>query len=920
MADSKASNCCQSCREQLGSEFIKFREYKFHRAHFQCVECHKQLEKQKFYWKTNSLYCHEHFVSKFCHTCRVCAEKIESGRVIPACGSHYHPNHFVCATCSKSLLEEKYYENDNLPFCEEHLMCFACNKQVKEEEMSRIHSRVYHKACLKCCLCHISLSINQRDSVKKRVFFKDNNMYCEDDYLDVFSRRCTACGKHIQGECVSANEESFHPECLKCFVCEKSLDSYICVNGYLLCEQHARFPLPFPHCSVCSTVIEEEEHIISTIGGHKMHSKCFTCRLCFKPLEKMTCRLREGLLCCEECFFSRPRILLSNTNTNALDVKRESSISESPMFLSFTALSHMLVSPMISPLFPSSSPSDTSPLLPLRPSSLSLASLSLLPPAPSASASSSSSSSCSRSSFSSPSRSPRASSPSNAATTRERKERASACACSAHSPSLSPFTKERKERTRSASPSLSPSPRERKERTASASSVSANGFSSPLPKERVARRAVLSPSLPPSPSIILSRALGSSSSTPSIAPPDSLLTYIPSTFTHSTSYSLSPTSFTLTPPTATITVLTTTSSTTRFLPSLLSTTTYTTAMPPSLSPSNRGSTTLLTLTSTIARPSSTITTLSPVTTALFSAPSNESTIATTVASTSENSSEPFQDSPPIATAAPLSSVQKPIRWRKGKLIGTGGSAKVYEATNVDSGELMALKQVVFHNAEQAAQLRLEVEMMKHLEHPNIVRMISLEWSESKANILMEYVDGRSMSDALVKGPFDELRIKRCVQQLLLALQYCHGVGIVHRDIKGKNVLLHSNDNLKLADFGSAEWINGKKSDPNGYNYTPLWTAPEMPTGQYDNRVDIWSLGCVVIEMASGKPPWDEMHFENQFRALYHIGHTQNIPLIPQCLSLLAKEFVLLCLRRDPALRPFASELLLHPWFQVVDAT
>jgi serine/threonine protein kinase len=82
-----------------------------------------------------------------------------------------------------------------------------------------------------------------------------------------------------------------------------------------------------------------------------------------------------------------------------------------------------------------------------------------------------------------------------------------------------------------------------------------------------------------------------------------------------------------------------------------------------------------------------------------------------------------------------------------------------------------------------------------------------------------------------------------------------------------------------------------------YNYTPLWTAPEVLVGDYNAKVDIWSLGCVIIEMASAKPPWSEENFENPFRALYHIGNSNSIPKIPDTLSEIAKDLVRLCLQR-----------------------
>jgi serine/threonine protein kinase len=144
---------------------------------------------------------------------------------------------------------------------------------------------------------------------------------------------------------------------------------------------------------------------------------------------------------------------------------------------------------------------------------------------------------------------------------------------------------------------------------------------------------------------------------------------------------------------------------------------------------------------------------------------------------------------------------------------------------------------------------------------------------------------------------------------------------VHRDIKGKNILVDSQGNIKLADFGSAKRFSnilGKAAPSVSYNYTPLWTAPEVLTGDYNSRVDIWSLGCVIIEMVSGKPPWSEQNFENPFRALYHIGNSDSLPKIPDSMSDAGRAFVLRCLTRDPDKRPSASKLLEDSWVDISD--
>eukprot|EP00462_Mataza_sp_D1_P027553 CAMPEP_0175174876 /NCGR_PEP_ID=MMETSP0087-20121206/32889_1 /TAXON_ID=136419 /ORGANISM="Unknown Unknown, Strain D1" /LENGTH=164 /DNA_ID=CAMNT_0016466421 /DNA_START=1 /DNA_END=496 /DNA_ORIENTATION=- len=157
---------------------------------------------------------------------------------------------------------------------------------------------------------------------------------------------------------------------------------------------------------------------------------------------------------------------------------------------------------------------------------------------------------------------------------------------------------------------------------------------------------------------------------------------------------------------------------------------------------------------------------------------------------------------------------------------------------------------------------------------------------------MEYVPGKSVDTLLEKfGAFDEQVTRSYTKQLLESLALW----------------------FSQANAGHA----GKDAPSVSYNYTPLWTAPEVLQGDYNSKVDVWSLGCVVVEMASGKPPWSEENFENPFRALYHIGNSNKIPQIPQSMSEEAKDFVQFCLKRDPDERPTAKEMLSHQWMRNV---
>lgn len=282
----------------------------------------------------------------------------------------------------------------------------------------------------------------------------------------------------------------------------------------------------------------------------------------------------------------------------------------------------------------------------------------------------------------------------------------------------------------------------------------------------------------------------------------------------------------------------------------------------------------------------------------------------------------FSKTPPGLPAPPRKEEAPAIRWRKGELIGCGAFGRVYMGMNLDSGELLAIKQVLIapNNAKEKTQghireIEEEVRLLKNLSHPNIVRYLGTVRESDSLNILMEFVPGGSISSLLEKfGSFPEPVIIMYTKQLLLGLEYLHKNGIMHRDIKGANILVDNKGCIRLADFGASKkvvelaTVNGAKS----MKGTPYWMAPEviLQTG-HSFSADIWSVGCTVIEMATGKPPWSEQY--QQFAAVLHIGRTKAHPPIPEDLSPEAKDFLLKCLHKEPSLRLSASELLQHPF-------
>ncbi|XP_057763042.1 mitogen-activated protein kinase kinase kinase YODA-like [Arachis stenosperma] len=292
---------------------------------------------------------------------------------------------------------------------------------------------------------------------------------------------------------------------------------------------------------------------------------------------------------------------------------------------------------------------------------------------------------------------------------------------------------------------------------------------------------------------------------------------------------------------------------------------------------------------------------------------------------SVTNSSPFSHSNSTATSPSLprspgradNPVSPGSRWKKGKLIGRGTFGHVYVGFNKESGEMCAMKEVTLFSddaksKESAKQLMQEINLLSRLRHPNIVQYYGSETVGDKLYIYLEYVSGGSIYKLLQEyGQFGELAIRSYTQQILSGLAYLHATNTVHRDIKGANILVDPNGRVKLADFGMAKHITGQ-SCPLSFKGSPYWMAPEVIKNSkgYNLAVDIWSLGCTVLEMATTKPPWSQ--YEG-VAAMFKIGNSKELPTIPDNLSSEGKDFVIKCLQRNPHNRPSARELLGHPF-------
>jgi serine/threonine protein kinase len=259
--------------------------------------------------------------------------------------------------------------------------------------------------------------------------------------------------------------------------------------------------------------------------------------------------------------------------------------------------------------------------------------------------------------------------------------------------------------------------------------------------------------------------------------------------------------------------------------------------------------------------------------------------------------------------------QSAPKWRKGCKIGAGAHGCVYKAQNLTNGHLFVVKETKMEDTVYLEKLRRELDICKDLCHPHIVRTLGHEYVEQHLYIHLEYVPGGSLRSILSEfGPLDHDIMPIAMRGLLKGLHYLHSRSppVVHRDIKSPNVLVGQDFCMKLADFGCS------KCDDSTESFTTigsvLWMAPEVMRGKsggHGRKADIWSIGCVFIEMATAKLPWAENAFDNQLQALLHIERTEETPVIPGTLPATTIGLIRQCVQRDPACRPKASELLRH---------
>ena len=306
--------------------------------------------------------------------------------------------------------------------------------------------------------------------------------------------------------------------------------------------------------------------------------------------------------------------------------------------------------------------------------------------------------------------------------------------------------------------------------------------------------------------------------------------------------------------------------------------------------------------------------------------------------------EEYDDNDASGLVSLPTKIETPKAWLKGARIGAGSFGSVYLGMNATTGELMAVKQVRIQplgaassreddNQPEGARkkppknmseihkkmvdaLQHEMVLLKDLHHENIVTYYGSSEEGGNINIFLEYVPGGSVSSMLNNyGPFEESLIINFTRQILIGVAYLHRKNIIHRDIKGANILIDIKGCVKITDFGISKKLspfnNKQKQDKRAsLQGSVFWMAPEVvKQTATTSKVDIWSTGCVVIEMFTGKHPFPDF---SQMQAIFKIG-TNTPPDVPSWASEVSCDFLKKSFELDYKQRPSAVDLLQHPW-------
>ncbi|KAK1301425.1 Mitogen-activated protein kinase kinase kinase YODA [Acorus calamus] len=260
------------------------------------------------------------------------------------------------------------------------------------------------------------------------------------------------------------------------------------------------------------------------------------------------------------------------------------------------------------------------------------------------------------------------------------------------------------------------------------------------------------------------------------------------------------------------------------------------------------------------------------------------------------------------------------QWTRGRTLGRGSSAVVSLASDLRTGSLFAVKSA---DLPRSGHLQREHRILSSVSCPRVVSCLGEEVTFDAGgapiyNLFMEYVPLGTISDEIRRrgGRLDERDIRRYVSDVLRGLDHLHASGIVHCDIKGANLLLEEEEDgggalaAKIADLGCARWADDDGDDLRPISGTPAYMAPEVARGEEQGPpADVWALGCTIVEMTTGRPPWTDA--SDAVSAIFRIGFSEEVPEIPSEMSEEGKDFLRRCFERDPKRRWTSEQLMKH---------
>ncbi|KAI1925870.1 negative regulator of the PHO system [Ophidiomyces ophidiicola] len=288
--------------------------------------------------------------------------------------------------------------------------------------------------------------------------------------------------------------------------------------------------------------------------------------------------------------------------------------------------------------------------------------------------------------------------------------------------------------------------------------------------------------------------------------------------------------------------------------------------------------------------------------------------------------------------------QQPSSFQQLEKLGEGTYATVFKGRNRQTGEMVALKEIHLDSEEGTPSTAIrEISLMKELKHENIVSLYDVIHTENKLMLVFEYMDRdlkKYMDIRGDRGQLDYATIVSFMQQLLRGIAFCHENRVLHRDLKPQNLLINNKGHLKLADFGLARAFGIPVNTFSNEVVTLWYRAPDVLLGSrtYNTSIDIWSAGCIMAEMYTGRPlfpgttnedqlqkifrlmgtpserSWPGISQFPEYKPTFHVYATQDLRLILPQIDRLGLDLLNRMLQLRPEMRISAAEALRHPWF------